>query len=221
MEKKTALLYAQLKPYKALVNKTKGFIKWALARVEKPYIACSFGKDSSVMLHLIHSIDPSITVRFIRWEGETENIDNYNEVIHLWNLENLQQIEFNRNTLLDKGKDRYDAIGFDSFFVGLRMEESTVRRITIKKLGLFYKNTSNVVRICPIAEWLEKDISTYVLANELPILNSYKVHGLGSRTASRIPRSDFGIREQFLSDLKQRDFQSYQNLLMKFPEISN
>lgn len=222
MDSKTAMLYAQLKPYKALVEKTKGFIRWALDKVDKPYVACSFGKDSAVMLHLVREIRPNIKVRFIRWEGETEHIDNYDEVISQWGDINLEQIEMCRISLSDKRKDRYD-VGkeYDAFFVGLRMQESTARRITLKTHGLFYKNKAGLVRISPLAEWTDKDVATYVFANSLPMLNSYKINGMKSRTASRIPREDFGIREQFLSDLKARDFTAYQKLLLKFPEISN
>ena len=132
MDKRTALLYAQLKPYKALVNKTSGFIRWALERVENPYLACSFGKDSAVMLHLVLQHKPDIPVRFIRWKNETEHIDNYETVISEWGKLNLTQVEFSRNTLSDKRTDRYDTVGYDSYFIGLRSQESTVRRITLK-----------------------------------------------------------------------------------------
>jgi 3'-phosphoadenosine 5'-phosphosulfate sulfotransferase (PAPS reductase)/FAD synthetase len=219
MDKKTALLYAQLKPYKALVNKTSGFIRWALKRVENPYVACSFGKDSAVMLHLIMQQTPDIKVRFIRWKFETEFIDNYDEVIAAWGKLNLDQIEFTRESLSDKRKDRYNTVGYDSYFIGLRKDESVARRITLKKHGMFYKNNADMIRISPLADWTEKDISAYMYANSLPILNTYLIQGSGSRTASRIPREDFGIRQSFLIDLKQRDFTSYQKLIIKFPEI--
>jgi len=219
MDKKTAQLYAQLKPYKALVNKTSGFIRWALERVQNPYVACSFGKDSAVMLHLVMETAPDIDIRFIRWKGETEHIDNYDEVIDQWNLKNLTQVELHRLTLSDKRKDRYETENYDSYFVGLRMEESAARRITLKTHGMFFKNSKGMIRISPLADWTEKDISTYVLANELPTLNSYKEHGFSSRTASRVPREDWGIRENFLSDLKQRNFTAYQNIITKYPEL--
>ena len=219
IDRKTALLHAQIYSYKALVNKTKGFISWALKKVKKPYVACSFGKDSAVMLHLVLSVDPDIDVRFVRWEGETEHIDNYDEVIKEWGLKNLTQVYLNRLLLEDKRKDRFDADGYDSFFVGLRTEESTARRITLKKLGMFYFNSDSMYRICPLADWKTDDIATYVLSNSLPTLGSYIQHGFESRTAARIPRADFGIRNQFLTDLKQRDFDSYQKILQKFPEI--
>jgi len=219
MDKKTAFLYAQLKPYKALVNKTSGFIKWALERIENPYVACSFGKDSAVMLHLIMQQAPDIKIRFIRWNFETEFIDNYDEVISAWGELNLEQVEFSREFLSDKRKDRYDTVGHDSYFIGLRKDESVARRITLKKHGMFFKNKADMIRISPLADWNEKDIAAYMYANYLPILNTYLEHGSQSRTASRIPREDFGIRQSFLTDLKQRDFSSYQKLINHFPEI--
>lgn len=219
MDKKTALLYAQLKPYKALVNKTSGFIRWALERVENPYVACSFGKDSAVMLHLILQQAPDIKVRFIRWKFETEFIDNYDEVIEAWGTLNLEQVEFSRESLSDKRKDRYDTTGYDSYFIGLRKGESVARRITLKKHGLFFKNKAEIIRISPLADWNQKEITAYMYANELPILNTYLEQGSKSRTASRIPREDFGIRQSFLNDLKQRDFSSFQQLINHFPEI--
>jgi len=220
MDKRTALLYAQLKPYKALVNKTSGFIKWALARVENPYVACSFGKDSAVMLHLILQHKPTIKIRFIRWKNETEFIDNYDEVINMWGQLNLEQIELCRETLLDKRKDRYETTDYDSYFIGLRQEESVARRITLKSNGIFYKNKSEMIRISPLSEWSEKEVSTYMFSNNLPILNTYLIDGSKSRTTSRIPREDFGIRQSFLNDLKHRDFASYQKITNYFPEIT-
>lgn len=222
MDEKTALLYAKLHHYKALVNKTSGFIRWALNKVQNPYVACSFGKDSAVMLHLVLKHNPNVAVRFIRWFGETQFIDNYDEVISEWGEINLEQIELNRKNINDKVKDRYSVseTNHDSYFIGLRKDESVARRITLKKLGMFYLNSQGLVRISPLADWTEKDITAYVVSNNLPTLKSYKIQGFSSRTASRIPRADFGIRDAFLADLKQRDFNSYQLLLSKYPEIN-
>lgn len=219
MDKKTSLLYAQLTPFKALVNKTNGFIRWALERVNNPYVACSFGKDSAVMLHLILKHKKDIKVRFVRWRNETEFIDNYDEVIKMWGDINLEQIELSREGLCDRRKNRFDAIGFDSYFIGLRQEESVDRRITLKKNGMFYTTKSKIIRISPLSDWTEKDITAYMFSNNLPVLNTYLVHGSESRTASRIPREDYGIRRSFLNDLKNRDIASYHNLIKHFPEI--
>lgn len=221
MDHRTALLYAKLKPFRALVNKTSGFIRWALAQVQNPYVACSFGKDSAVMLHLVRLHRPDVAIRFIRWKNETEHIDNYDEVIKQWGPINLQQVELSRLTLSDKRKDRYSTEGltYDSYFIGLRIQESVARRITLKKHGIFYRNAQGFIRISPLSDWTENDVTAYIALHSLPTLNTYLQQGMSSRTASRIPRADHGIRESFLSDLKQRDFQAYQNLLINYPEI--
>lgn len=219
IDQRTALLYAQLKPFKNLVRKTSGFINWALNRVHSPYVACSFGKDSAVMLHLVLQFLPDIPVRFVRWKLETEYIDNYDDIIKQWGNINLHQIIFSRQTLSDSRTDRYSVTGYDSYFIGLRMQESTARRITLKSNGLFYKNSDGLIRISPLADWSDMDVAAYMFSNNLPVLNSYLFNGISSRTASRIPRSDYGIRTSFLTDLKNRDMDAYQKLVINFPEI--
>lgn len=219
MDKRTADLYVKLNSFKYLVDKTNRFIAWSLRQVSNPYVACSFGKDSAVMLHLLLQHNSTIPVRFIRWRNETEFIDNYDEVIEKWININLTQVELSRDSLSDKRKDRFDVDNYDSYFIGLRQEESTSRRITLKTHGKFYRNKSDKIRISPLSEWTTKDISAYVLAYNLPTLNTYTKHGMNARTASRIPRADFGIRESFITDLKNRDINAYQQLVSKFPEI--
>lgn len=220
MDKRTALIYSKLNSYKALVNKTSGFIRWALNRVHTPYVACSFGKDSAVLLHLVLKFYSDIPVRFIRWSGETEFIDNYDDVISQWGNINLTQVEFSRDSLNDKRPDRYSTSGFDSYFVGLRSKESVPRRITLKKHGMFYKSKNGIIRISPLSDWSEDDIAAYVYSNDLPTLKTYHDCGISSRSSSRIPRDDYGIRNSFLMSLKLRDITSYQKLIKKFPEIS-
>jgi 3'-phosphoadenosine 5'-phosphosulfate sulfotransferase (PAPS reductase)/FAD synthetase len=219
MDEKSALLYAKLNQHKYLVRKTYNFIGWALRKVSNPYVACSFGKDSAVMLHLVLQHRPDVDVRFIRWKNETEHIDNYDEVISQWGNINLDQIELFRENLNDSRKERFDSQGYDSYFIGLRQSESVARRITLKSHGKFYLNKSGMIRISPLAEWSNEDVAAYLFSNNLPILNSYRKHGIKSRTASRIPRVNYGIRESFLTDLKHRDFNAFQQLLIKFPEI--
>jgi 3'-phosphoadenosine 5'-phosphosulfate sulfotransferase (PAPS reductase)/FAD synthetase len=219
MDERSALLYAKLHNYTRLVNRTHGFIRWALARVQTPYVACSFGKDSAVMLHMVLEQAPDIPVRFIRWKNETEHIDNYDEVIAQWGRLNLAQVELARLSLSVKSKDRYHTTGYDSYFIGLRASESTHRRMTLTQHGMFYKNKAEMIRISPLADWKDPDIAAYIFSNKLPLLNTYKSDGITSRTASRIPRADYGIRESFIQSLKQRDINAYQELLKNFPEI--
>lgn len=222
MDEKSARLYANLNSYKHLVNKTRGFIRWALNRVESPYVACSFGKDSSVMLHLVLQEVTDIPVRFVRWKKESELLNNYDDVIYAWDSAygiNLEQVELSRASLNDKVVDRYKTVGYDSFFIGLRSNESTARRITLQRHGMFYNMKSGIVRISPMKDWTTDDVHAYIEENQLPTLASYTSHGMDSRTSSRVPREDFGIRSQSITQLKERDISAYNQLCEFFPEI--
>jgi hypothetical protein len=221
MDKKTAILYAQLKPYKALVNKTSGFIRWALEHVENPYVACSFGKDSAVMLDLCLKNNPDIPVRFAS-HPETRILDNYNEVINLWLKKgiNYQEIFCDGGLVKIKNAQRnsLDALNenWDSFFVGIRKEESFGRRVSLKKYGMFHKlKSTGRIKISPMADWTEREISVYVLSNELPTLNKYNIEGFSSRTTSGIPRTNI---EECLISLKQRDIEGFNKLCKLFPD---
>jgi len=207
MDKKTALLYARLKQYKALVNKTSGFIRWALAQVNNPYVACSFGKDSSVMLDLILKHKKDVRVLFAT-STETFIIDNYEDVIRQWGKLNLEILHCERESdgrthTSDKMSCYYD---YDSYFVGIRAEESSARRMSLKFQGMFYKKKNGKIRISPLAEWTDKDIITYILSNDLPLLDTYKVFTEKARTTSVVPTVG---RERMLSMLQKRDINAF------------
>lgn len=217
MDKKTALLYAQLKQYKVLVNKTSGFIHWALERVDNPYVACSFGKDSAVMLHLILQQKPDIPVMFVR-RIETDLIDNFQETISKWSLQNLKILTY--KGFLEGGKTgglvtTTKDLPFDSFFVGLRKEESAGRRISLKTHGLFFKNSHNKIRICPMADWKTNDIAAYCLSNKIPVLDKYLKEGFESRTTANISSS---FPHETIGWVKRNNPEAYNKLLKLLPD---
>lgn len=220
MDKKTALLHAQTHSYKALVAKTRAFIADSLSKVEKPYLACSFGKDSAVMLHLVLQEKPGIDVIFVS-RLETNLVDNYEDMITAWDLKNLRIVDFEGNTfdfisksVIKSGMAKIEQ-EYDAFFVGLRAQESVGRRITLKKDGMFYLNKSGLVRICPVAFWTEREIATYCLANDLPTLSTYQVEGFSARTTAGISSK---TPEVSLSSLKNRDIVAFNRLLELMPE---
>lgn len=222
MDERTALLYAQLKQFKYLVNKTSGFIRWALERVENPYVACSFGKDSAVMLHLVLQHRPDIPVRFAS-HPETRLLDNYDEVIEKWIEKGINYHEIFCDGDLVKVKNAQrnalDAMNenWDSFFVGIRMQESFGRRVSLKKLGMFHKLANGRIKICPMADWTEHDISAYVFSNDLPTLSKYHKEGFSARTTSGIPRTNIN---ECLQSLKNRDINAFNKLCKLFPDVN-
>lgn len=222
MDERTALLYARTHEFQYLVTKTERFISWALKQVNTPYVACSFGKDSAVMLHLVLKQLPEVQVIFVK-RIETDLVDNYAEVIQAWKDQyniNLQSISY-RGWLEENpdGKGIASATkgleGYDSFFVGLRSDESVGRRITLHKDGKFFKMKSGKVRLCPLAWWNTNQIATYIIHNKLPLLNKYKEDGFEARTTAAIPSK---FPHESIQSLKSRDIASYNSLLQLLPD---
>ena len=218
MDERTGLMYAKLHQFKVLKNRTAGFIKWALTKVDNPYVACSFGKDSAVMLHLVLQEMPQVPVIFVR-RIETDLVDNYAEVISDWGEINLRQLTV--AGWLETGSTKRtvstatSGLEYDSYFVGLRKEESAARRITLSKTGKFYKMKEGKYRICPMAEWTTNDIAAYCIANKIPTLSKYKNEGFEARTTSGIPRK---FAFESMQSLKNRDIESYNKLLKILPD---
>jgi 3'-phosphoadenosine 5'-phosphosulfate sulfotransferase (PAPS reductase)/FAD synthetase len=218
LDEKTAKVYSQLRSYKALVNKTSGFIRWALEQTKKPYVACSFGKDSSVMLHLILQHRSDIVVRFAS-HPETRLLDNYDTVISFWLERGINYEEIYCDGGLIKLKhhqrDSLNIGNWDSFFVGIRAEESFGRRVSLKNYGMFHKLANGRIKISPMAWWTEKDIAVYVLSKKIPCLDKYKKEGFSARTTSGIPRTH--INECLLS-LKNLNINNFNKLCKIFPD---
>lgn len=211
MEKQKGLLYAKMPEHKYLVEKTKNFINWSLRQVSNPYVACSFGKDSAVMTDIILSIAPNTRIVFAISE-ETYLIDNYDEVIKDWDARHpsmnltilyCEREEDGRTHTADKMTSNTE---HDSFFVGLRKDESRDRRISLLHNGKFYKNKNGKIRICPMSDWKTKDIMAYIYSNNIPLLDTYKIFGGQERTTSVVPTK---FREEMLSRLKHKDPSAY------------
>ena len=218
---KEALVYASLKQFKYLVEKTDNFIKESLSKVENPYLACSFGKDSAVMLHLVLKHKPDIKVIFA-YAAETELMDNYSEVISDWfilnpsiNLEKLfcEREPDGRTHSTEKMSNHMKGL-HDSYFVGLRAQESKGRRFTLTAHGTFFKMQDGFTRICPIAFWSQRDIEAYCVAYDIPTLNKYKLHGFEQRTTSAISGK---YPHESLRYIRQTNIDAYNKILELIP----
>lgn len=226
MNKDIACIHAKLRSYNRLLDNTKRFIEDSLKRLHeenlKAYVACSFGKDSSVMLHLILSFMPDIPVRFAT-HPETNLLDNYKDVVDWWLTHhqiNYTEVYCDGGLIKVKHAQRkaLEEGDFDAFFVGIRAQESVSRRIYLKKHGQFYRLKFNGrIKICPLAWWTEHDVAAYLYTNDLPLLGKYIDEGISARTTSGIPRTH--IRES-LTSLKNRDIQRWNALVKLFPDAA-
>lgn len=217
VQEKEARLWARMPEFAWRVKEAKQIISKGLEQCSNPYVACSFGKDSSVMLDLVIQEFEDIPVRFIRWRNETELLADYDRVISLWEV-NLTQVELSRSTLDDTRKERYETHEHDGYFIGFRADESKGRRITLRKDGTIYRMKNGKLRICPLAFWTQRDVEAYTYAYGLPVLDTYKAFGFSERTTSRVPREDYGIRSHSFRLLKEKDINKFNQLLQLFPD---
>ena len=222
LEVASALAYAQSDKFKARLTHALGIVEYGFEVAHAPYVACSFGKDSLVMLDLVMRVKPDVSVKFLRWSGESEHLNNYDEIIVMYQARypqmSLQIFELNRDSLSEKHGDRwnvFDEGDSDGYFIGLRKQESRGRKITLSKHGLVYQKADGLWRICPVGDFQQRDIEAYVYYHKLPMLNAYHALGLETRTASRIPRSQ--VRNDALMALKSYNPTAYNALKLKFP----
>lgn len=228
-EAKKMLLYARQPSFRNLLKQTNSFIERCLSECvsiqNDAYCACSFGKDSAVMLHLLRNYCPDISCVFVCYQ-ETELLDNYEEVISQWNC-NLTKLFIDVD--IEAKINEKDIIpnwaienNFKIGFVGIRAEESKGRSISLRKDGMLYayKNKPNLYRACPLAWWTTNDIAAYTYLHKLPMLNTYTKHGIASRTTTGIADEDFGFRKSQLLRLKYADITRYNNIILQFPQLA-
>lgn len=223
---KEAQLYARLPVHRRHVEHAHSIIRQTLDVCERPFVACSFGKDSAALLHLVRTYRPDIEARFIRWP-ETELLADFDRVIGEWRAlgANVVILDLTRSTLDERAPGRWDALRnlspTDGQFVGLRADESRARQITLNAHGHLYRTAAGYWRSCPLARWNTLDVAAYVTLHKLPTLSAYERHGFEARTTSRIPRAQHSIREEALARLREDDPAAYQQLRAMYPEIDN
>lgn len=221
---KEAKLHARLPIFSRRVNEAQSIVEQTLEMCRAPFVACSFGKDSAALLHLVMQARPEIEARFIRWP-ETHLLDDYDHVIAAWREmgARITILDLTRATLDERTPGRWDALrdvaAMDGQFVGLRADESKARSITLGVHGKLYRTAAGYWRSCPLASWSTADVAAYIVKHDVPTLRTYVKHGFESRTSSRIPRAAHSIREQALQRLREDDPAAYQMLRVMFPEM--
>ena len=130
--------------YQRRIGEAQDIIHAGLAACHAPYLACSFGKDSAVMLDLVRTIRPGIQARFIRWP-ETDLLANFSEIIEQWQDRgaNIAILDLTRETLDEKVPGRWntlrDLAPSDGVFMGLRAQEGLSRLMTLRAHGVIHR----------------------------------------------------------------------------------
>lgn len=182
-------------------------IRRALRRHSKPVVACSFGKDSMAVLHLVRRFAPGVTVLWNNTSIEYPETYKFKAQIEKdWNLLVIEAKPtkdfwwvvsrygfplFSRKGNADASKTccRYlkeypvekilRQYKFDVYFTGLRSEESTRRFFSARNYGpYFHSKRLNYWKCHPIQDWTEEDVWRYHQMHELPVNPLYARNGV-------------------------------------------
>ncbi len=188
-------LWGKMPTHKNRVERAQNVIKEAMAMELNWYVACSAGKDSTVLAHMVNLLSPGIEIWSEKDEmdfpGEREYIENLAKT-HDWNLnivspdvnlwDEIQKIDVCED-LHSRGTDFsdkffYDLIHkqekkFDGVFLGLRCQESIGRTQNFKMRGHIYQRKNTKWTCNPLSTWKTEDIFAYLVCNEIDILPVY------------------------------------------------
>jgi len=234
------LLHSHSQRYRRRLEESQNIIKEILTIVERPYVAFSCGKDSSVLADLALTERSDIPLRMLV-SGETRLIHNIDDVMDYFKAKGaiIEELLIDRvfsdewreaNWTEQRKAGKHDIAtlnhgDWDSFFLGLRAEESPPRKKSLyihqtKGLPSFcyrYKATGDMIRICPLTKWTTEDIGAYLVSHDIPLLRTYIHQGLQARTTARLTGD--AVRNYALSDIKRHDPQAWNKLVQRFPEL--
>ena len=171
-------LHAELKEFKAKVQRSLLLIQKAVARSKRPYVACSWGKDSICLLHLVASQRPGVDVIYVHcgeyddWPGTEELMEKYKAMlpitVHV--AEAMSVVETYRlvghfyvfpSTPAERAADaaynraffraiigKARELGCDLAFIGLTKEESKIRRRLLERRGALFYSRTHKMWEC-------------------------------------------------------------------------
>ncbi|MHB8084835.1 MAG: phosphoadenosine phosphosulfate reductase family protein [Dehalococcoidia bacterium] len=179
------------------IGEAFNLIRQVITEHTRPVIACSFGKNSMVVLHMARQFDPNICVLFnntlmeypdtYRFKNEMQKAWKLNIIetkpskTFWWVVENYGFPLYSRQGYRSASKNCCAYLKeypiekvlrqykFDLYFTGLSRHESRLREFSAKKYGkYFYSKRFNYWKCHPILDWTEEDVWKYHELNNIP-----------------------------------------------------
>lgn len=187
-------LHGKLPVIKRRTDRALETIRDWRARCQKPYIAWSTGKDSTLCLRLALRVDPKIQVVYFDADSCLPDSEKFIErLVPEWNL-NFRRVKTRpildvlaqygltypgieyqtmKATVYEPIKS-LRAEGYDGVIVGVRAEESRGRKIAASALGSMFRAKSSGMLTCwPLAQWASRDVWGATINGELPYNTAY------------------------------------------------
>lgn len=177
-----ATLHAKTSGYQYKVNSAREIIKDALSTPDTTgYVSLSGGKDSTVVYALVREQQPDIPAV---WSDDEWWLPETMEYIQRLQASGLDVRQIRTNTKhadwftchgdYDDLPDYARQHGWNLCFLGLRQEESSVRRVHLRRFGpLFCANSDKVWHCNPIHNWTWQDVWAYIVSEGLDYNRAY------------------------------------------------
>jgi phosphoadenosine phosphosulfate reductase len=174
----------------------------ALATAQAPCITCSFQAEDVVVVHMLREVKPDIPVLFLdTFHHFAETLAYRDELARRWslNIVNLQAPEANVGLwktdttaccALHKVGPLFTALeGYDTWFTGLRREQSP-SRAALEEIEPFRLASGRELRkVSPLARWTTRDVWSYAKAHDIPLLPLYDAgySSIGCEPCTSVP----------------------------------
>ncbi len=179
-----------------LENKSsKEVIEWALGQNKKTVVTTSFGFNSAVTLHMVTQVRQSVPVVWVDSGYNLKdayvvaeeliqklglNIHVYNpvmscsrrEAVHGANFgvpDNPEFQDFKYQVKLEPFQRALEDLQPEIWISGIRKEETKFRQ----KLGIVAMDARGILKVSPLFNWTEDDISEYMMKYNLPNCRHY------------------------------------------------
>lgn len=195
LETTAAMAHALTAAHQRRVAEAIDVLERWLSAAEHPYVPTSGGKDSTVVLHLARQLEPSLPAYWADHEFALPETLAYLDA-----LPNLTRVAYRRwhtdfftswdvpegqvpadlppGTIWWDGEDGLrgyaKSLGLDGSAVGLRADESNMRRKHIRHHGtLFWASKNAAWHALPLAWWTDMDIWAYLLSRGVTYSAAY------------------------------------------------
>jgi 3'-phosphoadenosine 5'-phosphosulfate sulfotransferase (PAPS reductase)/FAD synthetase len=182
MRNDIAALHAKTPGYKCKLGRAREIVTRALCTPNAlPYVALSGGKDSTVVYGLVREQYPDVPAVWSDDEWWLPETLEYIQRLQAAGLD-TRQIRTNAHHTdwfetagdWDGIPDYARAQGWGLCFLGLRQEESSARRVHLRKFGpLFFVQMDDCWHCNPIHDWSWQDVWAYIISTGLDYNRAY------------------------------------------------
>ena len=174
----------------------------ALTTAGTPCVTSSFQAEDVVLVHLLLKARPDIPVLFLEtFHHFAQTLTYRDEIAARWNLNlinlkapepsvGLWQTSTDDCCARHKVGPLFGALeGYDTWFTGLRREQSP-SRANLQQVEPFALKSGRVLsKVSPLAEWTRKDLWQYAKAHDIPLLPLYELgySSIGCEPCTSLP----------------------------------